>query len=619
MNTFKNSILNILKSTGEAFKTFPSAIGCAACFAIVTIIRIELEWPQQEPYNFLFNCLHWSFALGALLSLPLITYAQSRVNTQKAFKLANFIGIAATALTFAVLYMFSASDSAVTGARYAVISNLAAARVGAVMFVSLLSFIVFSGYPKEKSDFAKSFFMTHKAFCIAALYGGVLMAGASGVAGAVEALLYNDMSSKVYLYIATFCGLLSFTIFVGYFPDFRKDAEDEHRDVAQKQPRFIEILLGYILVPIVLALTVVLLIWAGKTIFGGMNSQFYMLYRIAAMYTIGGLWLHIMVTHYETALAAFYRRVYPFAALVILVFEAWALFSQLNESGLKFVEYMFGIMWILAGVSSVLLILRQERAHRSIVILASLLAVVYVLPVLGYNALPVTAQGNRLKALLVSEGMFVNEQIVPAATEPELAVREGITDAVDYLAYANDAKLPSWFDKSLAQSDKFVASMGFKQTWPQRDDDYYGGTDYLSTSLYLSPGPLDISDYQWALNPQEEYKTGQNYVNLVGEKGTYDIYWDMATANNIPSLRILKGETVVLEKDMKDFFDAVIEQYPLGQSQPIHATAEEMSVQVSSEELSVLIVVRNADVSLDPKRDILSYWLNLEAIYIYEN
>ena len=566
----------------------------------------------------MFNCLHWAFALGAIISLPLITYAQSRINTQKAFKLANLLGVAAAALTLGFLYRFGSSDPALTGSQFAVISNIAAARVGLVMFISILAFNVFAGYPEEKSDFARAFFMSHKAFFIAALYGGVVLAGASGVAGAIQALLYNDMSSKIYLYISTLSGLLAFTIFVGYFPDFRKDSDDAHRETAQKQPRYIEILLGNILVPIVLALTLVLLIWAGRTIISGVDTYFNTLYGIAASYTIGGIWLHIMVTRYETGIAKFYKRVYPLAALVILVFEAWALFLQLSASGLKFTEYAFGIVWLLAAAASILLLVRKERSHHLIVMVASVLALVYVLPVLGYNALPVTAQSNRLKDLLVNEGMFVDEDIVPAAAAPTLAVRESITDAVEYLAYANDAKLPSWFDKDMAQPDIFLSTMGFEKVWPQTDINNPGYTEYLSTMLYLASGPIDISDYQWALNPQEEYKTGQSRVTLAGQKGSYDIYWETSGENNIPSLRIVENETVILQQDMKEFFDSVVEKYPLGQPEPVYAGAEDMSVKISTDKLHILIVVRNADVTLDPKQDILSYWLNLEAIYIAE-
>lgn len=634
MNTLKKAISNIFKGAADALKTFPAAIGCAACFAIVTIIRIELEWPKQEPYNFLFNCLHWAFALGAIVSLPLITAAQSRINTKKAFLYANIMGVTAALASFLILFYFAGNGPSITGYRYAVISNIALARVSAIMLVSMLAFMVFAGLTKPqpdlanpqldsvkpKLDFAKSFFMTHKAFIIAMIYGAVVMAGASGVAGAIQGLLYEDMSSKVYMYIGTLSGFLAFTIFVGYFPDFRKDAEDEHRQVAQNQPRFIEILLGSIMVPIVLALTVVLLLWAAKTISSGMTAYFYTLYGIAASYTIGGIWLHIMLTHHQTGMAKFYKRVYPIAALVILLFEAWAFVIQISASSLKFTEYAFGMVWILAAASAIFMLVRKENAHRLIVIAACILTFIYVLPIVGYNALPVTAQSKRLEKLLVSEAMLANGEIIPAAKAPSPSVRESITDAVDYLSYANDAKLPAWFDKNLSHPDKFKTAMGFEQTWPKTDYDGSGGqTDYMSTMLYLQPGAVDISGYQWALNPQDEYGMGQTYATVVGNKGTYDVYWDVSAEKNIPLLKIIKDETVILEKDMKELVDAVVEKYPLGQSKSVPGTAEDLTVKASCDEVAVMIVIRHIEISLYPKEDIINYWVNLDAIYMYEN
>jgi hypothetical protein len=69
MNAFSKSISKIFKGAMEAFKTFPASIANAIAFSVVTAVRIQLDWPEQEPYNFLFNCLHWSFAAGAILSL----------------------------------------------------------------------------------------------------------------------------------------------------------------------------------------------------------------------------------------------------------------------------------------------------------------------------------------------------------------------------------------------------------------------------------------------------------------------------------------------------------------------------------------------------------------------
>src|SRR5665648_445715 len=563
MNTMIRSITKSLTGGVQAFKTFPAAIGCALAFAIVTVIRIQLDWPQQESYNFLFNCLHWSFALGAIFSFIIITGAQSRYNKPKAFLVANILGIIAAGITFVLLYMFGGTDPNLIESRFTVVSGLSVARVSMVMLVSYLMFVVLAGVQTEnnnmseakeknikvKYDFAKSFFMSHKAFFIAVIYGIVMMAGASGVAGAVQALIYNDMSSKVYMYIGTVVGFLVFTIYTGYFPDFRMGALDEHREVAQKQPRFVEILFGYIMVPIVLALTVVLFIWAGRTVMGGTGALFIRLSSIAAAYTVGGIWLHIMVTHHESGVAKFYRRIYPIAALVILVFEAWALINQLEKSGLKVNEYTFIIIWIVAATGAVLLLLLKNRAHPVIVAITCGLAIISVLPIVGYHALPVTAQVNRLETLLISEEMLVDDKLVAAVTEPELAVREAITDSVDYLANADSAKLPVWFNKDFRDSLTFKKTFGFDQVFPKVD--ITGPpSGYMGTSLYLKAEAIDIGEYRWVVNPQDEYQKESNSITVDGDKGTYKIYWNTTSKDGIPVLEIQLNDKVIINKYM---------------------------------------------------------------------
>jgi hypothetical protein len=279
------------------------------------------------------------------------------------------------------------------------------------------------------------------------------------------------MSSKVYLYIGTLSGFIAFTIFIGYFPDFRLGAADEHRETAQRKPRFIEILFVSILVPILLALTIVLLIWATKTVISGVHVSFLQLAIIAAAYSISGLWLHIMISNYEAGLAKLYRRIYPFSSLVILVFEAWALLKQLLYSGLKITEYTFILIWIVAVLSAILLLTLKTKAHPIIAMVTCLVAVVSVLPIVGYHALPVTAQVVRLEKLLVQEGMLENNHLSPAVTEPESAVRVAITDAVVFLTNAKDTKLPVWLDKDLNKYDVFKNVLGFEQTWPEGDPD----------------------------------------------------------------------------------------------------------------------------------------------------
>lgn len=613
MNNFTNSIFKVFKGALNAFKTFPASIGSALAFALVALIRIQINFPQEEPANFFFNCLSWGLALGANFGLAAITWVQSQYKEKKAFIMANLLTLIVVAVTFFMLYFFGMINIPMVKSVYAVVSFLAAARVSVAILVSLVAFIIFACYPKDKSDFARSLFMTQKALLIAMLYGVVIMAGASGVAGAIQALLYSGMSGKVYLYIGTISGFLAFTIFVGYFPDFRKSVVDERREVAQKQPRFLEVLFEYIMIPIMIALTVVLLLWSVKTVLGGMKAPFIQLSGIAATYTAFGIWLHIMVTHYKTGLAMFYRKAYPFAALAILAIEAWALIVQLLKSSLKTTEYSFIIIWLIAFASSILLILLKEKAHQIIAGLICIMAIIAVLPFVGYRDLSVTAQTNRLETLLVSEGMIQNNKLKVANAEVDRKVIESITDAVNFLAYTQDAKLPTWFETDFSDNEVFKNKFGFEQIWPNTDDIENG--KYLNTNLSLPSDVLDISDYQWVVKLQKEEI--DKPAQIKGNKGNYQFFWDVDEEQGIPTLKILLNDKIIIQQNMKDYLDKIVKAYPPS-AKPSQGTLKDMSLELETSEVTILIVFSDISVNIDIRNDVSRYWLEPDALYMKE-
>lgn len=613
---FLKPISQKILSAANTFKTFPTTIGSALAFTIVTIIRINLDWQQQLPYNFLFNCLHWSLGLGAVFSLAAITASRSRHEGEKAFRIANIVSVAVIALTFLLLYYLSANYDSYVGSGYANVSGIAAARVSAAIFISMIAFIVLAAYPKEQSDFARSLFMTQKAFFIALLYGGVLMAGTSAVAGAFQALIYKEMSYKVYQYLGAIVGFFAFAIFIGYFPDFSKDKTDQKREIAQRQPRFVEILFEYIMIPIMFALTVVLLAWSAMKIFSGNEVVFEQLASISTSFAIGGIWLHMMVSDAESGMAKFYKKAYPFAALLILAFEAWALILQLSKYGLKDVEYMFTLLWIVAVISLVLLLIVNKKAHKIIAVAICAAAAFSVLPFVGYNELPVTWQAARLENLLTSQGMLQNGKITPAASTPDQSVRENITDAVLYLAYASDAKLPEWFDKDLANSDIFKQKLGFNQTVDGIDNQ---PDKYTSTNLILKTGAINISGYQWAIYPQQMIGDSSKGMTagITGEAGDYTITWMPEQTNQLPQITVKLGDEIILQKDMGEYIDGILAKYP-PQLAYVNATLDDMSVKFETSKVSVMIVFFNVGVNTDTQQNTRNYSFGINGIYLKE-
>ena len=597
MGNISKSVIGVFKKAGKAFTNYPAVIFNAILFCFITFVRINLDWPVQEANNFLLNCLQLSFGLGALFSLAAITYAQSRINTKQAFLGANLAGLAVMGITFLLLFFFGGilPEQTFAGAGvYKELHPLSVPRVVAAGFISSLAFIVFAGYPQGKSDFSKALFMTIKAFFIALVYGLVILAGTAGVAGAIQALLYPELSSKVYQYIATISGFAGFTIFVGYFPDFRKGNEDPQREVAQSQSRFIVVLLDFILVPIMLALTLVLILWAGRTILNGMDTKFIQLYGIATAYAIGGILLHILVTHSESGAAKLYKQKFPIAVLFILMFEAWALYLQLNRFGLKPTEYLFIVVWIIAFVSAILLILQKSKAHHLIAYLTAVAVIIAVLPVIGYGDLPVVSQVDRLQKLLISQNMLKDNKIVRSETQPDQTTREAITDSVDFLINLPNVSYPQWLDKG-ALSTSFNSVLGFARTYPETDPNQI--PEQVGNYFNLIPQVIDITGYQWELGSSFQ-GIDFDLKQFTGNNGVYTIEWGGVDKFSRTILTIQRDGKTILESDLKAFFADLVVKHPTSGT-VINLPVEDMMLKLESPEADVLIIFNNIEVRQD--------------------
>jgi len=214
--------------------------------------------------------------------------------------------------------------------------------------------------------------------------------------------------------------------------------------------------------------------------------------------------------------------------------------------------------------------------------------------------------------------MLENDRLIPAADEPELAVRESITDAVSYIANTEDAKLPVWFDDHLDQSDVFKTKLGFEQVWPKLEDDN-GSPGNLYTSLILKSEAIDISDYQWMIDLQEVDGKGSKATTIVSDRGLYQLDWMTNPPNGIPSIRIMLNDDVILEQDMNDYIDRISEKYPPGITETKEATLKDMSLILETQDITVLLIFHNIDIYVDPQGDDINYWLNLKAVYLKEN
>jgi hypothetical protein len=359
------------------------------------------------------------------------------------------------------------------------------------------------------------------------------------------------------------------------------------------------------------------LIWAARTVLNGMQVRFLQLYSITAAYTVGGLWLHAMTVRNESGLAKTYRIVYPYASIVILVFEGWAVVSQLAVSGLKGTEYIFILLGLLALSGIVLLLLKKAGAHKYIAIVACIIALAAVLPGIGYKELPVAAQVNRLEKLLTNQGMLTGDQLSPASAEPEESAKIAITDAVSYLLDEREAKFPAWFDRNKIDKQGFEEVFGFAQVWPKEENYMTGYSEYRGVYLNLGASAMPIGDYDWVILLQNQ-KANLPSVAFTGKNGEYAVSFGSDTDTIPPEIRIiLNGETVVQE-NLDKYFDGILARYSMNASGEITAGLDDMSISFETKYFDALLILKYAEFSFSTSGDFTHYWAEPQALYLKE-
>lgn len=608
MNSLRLGIEKIFKGAVKSFYRFPAAIVSALVISLVAIVKISMEWEVQETYNLLFDSIQISFALGAIFSMAAVALDEIKVDKEKNFFLwANIAGVLLASVSFLLLYFYGGG---IPEGKVVYLSAIAMARVSVAIFASGLAFVYISSKAKSIDSFSDSFFISQKAFIVSAIYGLVIMAGVSGVLGAFQALVYRNMDVKIYGYLGVAVGFLTFTLFLGYFPSFRQGEDIDEINSVKEQPKFIYVLFESILTPIMMALTLVLLIWSVRVVLQGMDVSFNRLSSIASSYVIVGIWLHMMLAKHESKLAEFYKKAYPFAGILILIFEAWALFVQLNKFGFKTAEYSFLMIWIFASISVFLLIFLKEKAYRKIAITAVVVAIVWVLPILGYQDITFNSQVKRLEEILIQQGILIDNKILAKDKGLEYTKRGEITDAVDFITSSEKTNTPDWFKKDLSDEKVFKDTFGFEKTYGVYEEE----TEYSSSNFRLQTDVIDISDYSLGLNIDlnEEMDAVKSFK---GEKGEYTIEIKN-NSKGIPDIKVKLEDKLVIQKDLEEYLSELLSKYPLEENREKELAFEDMNLVLEGEDLAVLLVFRNIDVFSDKIQDRTDYYVNFHGIYI---
>lgn len=601
MGKMKQAIGRVFQGGAKAFSRFPAAMVSAVLIAVSATILIESDNTALERIlrNLQLSCL-----LGAFLGLALAVLALTRRYRPLLFAGANILALLAAGGVFWLLQQQPAT-----------IPELITARLIAGAAISFLVFLLVVARDADRCDYNQASFMVLKSALIALIYGLVIMLGFFFVAFTVKSLLYSDLREEVYQHIAVWSALGWFAFFLGYFPSFRRDRADDHLATAQKHPAFIEILFAYVMVPIMSILTLVLLIWAIQTLIVGNWRDFGQMAAIFSAYALFGIFLSLMISHYVQPLARFFRRVFPFAAILFLAFEAYAIYRQIGLHGLKTSEYFFSLIWIYALLSAVCLIVLPVRRNSLTAWAAMLLIAAAVLPMTGYQDLPVAAQTSRLRQVLSKNDMLADNKIQLAPASIAAEDKMAITDATYFLLGYPAAVKAGWFTASISRSLDFQKVYGFDPVYATGETTH--PTEQY-TNLYRPSGVLDIAAYQFI--GFKDQGSSDQMTTITGQTGTYKVSLAGIGYNGTPRLVVTLNGAAFLEQDLTPWLETLNQKYHGATGKESgNAAFEDMLLKLDHDGRQLLVVFESVEISESGNPQVKTYYLSISGVFLKEN
>lgn len=570
MNTsFKDKLQLILRRAASAFMRYPASMTCAILLAFMGILSVEES-------TLLSTSLRTSLSLGFMMGLTLNLFVNAifqRTGMHDKRKL--FFEVFWFLVSLGVGLLIDRKDD---------IPNMTTIRMVIAFAIFGLLFLFAISHKNSRLNYSQTLFMSIKALSIAILYTLVMLAGTNLILLAVKQLLFNELSYKINSEVSILCALIGYAFFLGHLPRLNDQESDETIQKSYHIPKFIEVLFLYILVPIIAIMTLVLFVWCLRIVFTGHWPTFGEVSGIFASYGIIGSLLAILLRNNDAPISKIYRRWFPIAAILFMVFFSIAIVLDIQSNYFSALSY-FDIMIVVFTLATVItLMLAKPTRLKLISLYASLLLAISVMPLIGANDLVALTQINRLTHALNKNHMIQSNKVIPNPLVNDRD-KEIISRTTDDLLSNNDIelKLPSWFDKNALLNYRFE-TYGFGTN--------NGFSDTKSLSMSLSELSLDISGYQKLFGGinQRQMDSSQDLSIIAHGKKDYQIKF----GTNKPTVIVYDSDGVkkLINADFSKQIDALFNKYgnDKGAQTKDSFGADEMSFKVEGNGISILIV-----------------------------
>lgn len=574
--------LNRLKGFTDAVGRFPLSVAFLLAAAIINAIAIE-NWTDDYYKPLMVFCVGAVFA------------AVGQVVYERFFD------------RLSVRFGLMAAGAVLAGAYYLVIGTAPDVRLEVWVKTSVIVFAFLIGFIwvpsiKSKTSFNESFLATFKAFFIAVFFSSVMFLGVSLIIMATDQLLFR-VDENAHAHAANIIYLLFATIYflslTPHYPGVKEkgasqdEAKRHEEELARAVscPKYLEILISYIIIPITAVFTVILLIYIIMNISGSFWSD-NLLEPMLVAYAITVIVVYLLASNLSNKAVILFRKIFPKVLLPIVLFQTVASVLKIGDMGVTHGRYyviMFGVFAVIAGVVFSFLPIGKNGI---IAIVLIVLSTISIIPPMDAFTVAYANQMTLLENTLVKTGMLKDGAVTPDATISS-EDKTKIIKSFQYLRQMDYLDKIEWMEGKDAYID-FRDVFGFEEY----ETDHEGGK-YLS--FFIEEGAaLELEGYdRLVLTNIGTYSQDEKEMEICSfeEDGmNYSVTKAVADGRGIITLKDETGNEIVSQDT-----DGIVERF-VGYGGSGGVPVEDMTFISESEEAEIRLVLRYLNIDTYQER-----------------
>ena len=589
MSRIKNFINNMVYNLRETAGRFPLTIVFLASLSGVMFLMIEdysgLDIDLLSRYMF-------AGIFGAFLA------------TAVRFMLERFENIKNSLIFYGLTILLTA------GYFYFMTDDIVNSKM--VIHLLVISFALFAGYlylPSYKNamNFGNVALAHFKSAFTSILYGIVLYLGIAAIIGAIDILLY-DVDYKSYAHAANII-FIFFTpmYYLSLLPKFnsRDETDDAKKEISFLYPKFLDILVSYITIPLISAFTAVLIIYFIKILVTGV----WPVGQVGPMvlgYSAVGYFIYILSSNLNNKFSVVYRKVFPIILIPLVVMQLVSSYIRIDAYGITESRYYVVLFGIFSIVCALVLILGKKKNPNTIVLLSAIFALLSIIPPVDAFTVSKNSQAKRLTEILNRNSMLVDGEIVKKTklSTDDMFEITNISNYMHEMGYLDDM---DWFPEEYADNyyGNFKNIYGFDQYY---DRGFPGQDERLYFNAMLDENErINIENYDIFFKMTIHNKREPDEVT--GEFSLKDKNYmvkQIADEKGYLTITVLDETNILMEIPMKEFIDGLFEKSNASKGT---MDKESLTIEKQNDKLKVKLLIN--DINVDK--------YNPDDIYIYAN